>query len=80
MFLQILNQCTHKLSLASAARYIYTEDGTMILEVDDLVDWAVDNYKSLMVDQLERILSGKEERPPSRRLNMLFVLYCVGRT
>ncbi|KAK3103714.1 hypothetical protein FSP39_021266 [Pinctada imbricata] len=61
----ILNQCTHKLGLASAARYIFTEDATMILEVDDLINWAEDNYKSLMVDQLERLLSGKEERPPS---------------
>ena len=30
------------------------------MEIDDLIDWAVENYKSLMVDQLERILHGKE--------------------
>ncbi|XP_061182929.1 doublecortin domain-containing protein 1-like [Saccostrea echinata] len=57
----ILNQCTHKLGLASAARKIFTEDGTLVLEIDDLIDWAVENYKSLMVDQLEKILHGKEE-------------------
>lgn len=33
----------------------------MVLEMDDLIDWAVDNYKSLMVDQLEKILHGKED-------------------
>nr|XP_022337319.1 uncharacterized protein LOC111133328 isoform X2 [Crassostrea virginica] len=56
----ILSQCTHKLGLASAARKIFTEDGTLVMEIDDLIDWAVENYKSLMVDQLERILHGKE--------------------
>lgn len=56
----ILSQCTHKLGLASAARKIFTEDGTMVMEIDDLIDWAVENYKSLMVDQLEKILNGKE--------------------
>ena len=60
LLFQILSQCTHKLGLASAARKIFTEDGTLVMEIDDLIDWAVENYKSLMVDQLERILHGKE--------------------
>lgn len=73
LFVQILSQCTHKLGLASAARKIFTEDGTMVMEIDDLIDWAVENYKSLMVDQLEKILNGKENTTEKgkSRINML---------
>lgn len=38
---------------------MFTEDGTMIVEVDDLVDWAVQNYQSLMVAQLEKLYQSK---------------------
>ncbi|XP_069133406.1 doublecortin domain-containing protein 1-like [Argopecten irradians] len=61
----ILGQCTYKLSMANAAQKIFTEDGTMVLEIDDLKDWAINNYTSLMADQLQRIMSegqdGNEE-------------------
>lgn len=45
----------------------------MVMEIDDLIDWAVENYKSLMVDQLERILNGKENTTEKgkSRINML---------
>ena len=39
---------------------MYTEDGTIILETDDLIDWAVQNYRSLMADHLERLYQGKQ--------------------
>ncbi|KAL5007685.1 hypothetical protein ScPMuIL_016491 [Solemya velum] len=56
----ILDQCQHRLGLAKAARKMYTEDGTLLFEIEDLIDWAIENYKSLMVDQLERMLQGKD--------------------
>ena len=40
---------------------MYTEDGTIILETDDLIDWAIQNYRSLMADHLERLYQGKQE-------------------
>lgn len=45
----------------------------MVMEIDDLIDWAVENYKSLMVDQLEKILNGKENTTEKgkSRINML---------
>lgn len=49
----VLDQCTYRLGLNSAARRIYTEDGTMILEIEDLIDWAVENYKTLMAEFLQ---------------------------
>ena len=53
IILQILDQCTYRLGLNSAARRIYTEDGTMIMEIEDLIEWAVDNYKTLMAEYLQ---------------------------
>jgi hypothetical protein len=50
---QVLDQCTYRLELNSAARGIYTEDGTMIMEIEDLIDWAVENYKTLMAEYLQ---------------------------
>lgn len=49
----ILDQCTYRLGLNSAARRIFTEDGTMIMEIEDLIDWAVENYKTLMAEYLQ---------------------------
>lgn len=48
-----------RLGLNQAAVRMFTEDGTMIVEVDDLVDWAVQNYQSLMVAQLEKLYQSK---------------------
>jgi hypothetical protein len=39
---------------------MYTEDGTMIVEIEDLVDWAIQNYKTLMADHLEKLYQGKQ--------------------
>nr|XP_039274440.1 doublecortin domain-containing protein 1-like [Styela clava] len=35
----ILDQCSHKLRITSAARRLYTEDGTQILHMDQLKQW-----------------------------------------
>ena len=59
VYLQILRQCTSRLELNKAACRMYTEDGTIILENDDLIEWAVQNYRSLMADHLERLYQGK---------------------
>jgi len=58
---QILSQCTARLGLTQAAVRMFTEDGTMIVEVEDMIDWAVQNYRSLMADHLEKIYQGKGE-------------------
>ncbi|XP_071104619.1 doublecortin domain-containing protein 1-like [Haliotis cracherodii] len=52
----ILNQCTHQLRLNKPATRLYTEDGVLILDMDDLVDWAVENYKAVMADRIEKII------------------------
>ncbi|XP_052801857.1 doublecortin domain-containing protein 1-like [Mya arenaria] len=57
----MLNQCTMRLGLNQAAVRMFTEDGTMIVEVEDLVDWAVQNYRSLMADHLEKVCQGKQD-------------------
>lgn len=43
--LQILDQATHRLSLTNAARRLYVVDGTVILTIEDLIQWATDFYK-----------------------------------
>ncbi|KAL3841516.1 hypothetical protein ACJMK2_019650 [Sinanodonta woodiana] len=50
----ILNQASHRLSLNKAARTMYTEDGTVIFEIDNLIDWAFQEYRNLMADHLEK--------------------------
>ncbi|XP_046543933.1 doublecortin domain-containing protein 1-like [Haliotis rubra] len=52
----VLNQCTHQLGLSKPATRLYTEDGVLILDMDDLVDWAVENYKAVMADRIEKIV------------------------
>ncbi len=41
----MLDQATGKLQLRGAARKLYTEDGNLILDVQDLITWAVEHYK-----------------------------------
>lgn len=41
----ILDLATKKLELRGAARRIYTEDGTLILDIQDLVTWCIDYYR-----------------------------------
>ena len=43
--LKLLDQATVKLELRGAARKLYTEDGTLILDVQDLVDWVIAFYR-----------------------------------
>ncbi|CAH1258969.1 DCDC1 [Branchiostoma lanceolatum] len=41
----LLEQATHRLNLASAARRIYTADGNLVLDMKELIDWAVNDYE-----------------------------------
>ncbi|XP_078585568.1 doublecortin domain-containing protein 1-like isoform X2 [Branchiostoma floridae x Branchiostoma japonicum] len=41
----LLEQATHRLNLASAARRIYTADGNLVLDMKELIDWAVSDYE-----------------------------------
>jgi hypothetical protein len=41
----VLDQATAKLQLRSAARRLYTEDGTLILDVQDLITWSIEHYR-----------------------------------
>ena len=38
--MQILQQATSRLQLTQAARRLFTSDGTLVLHLDDLIDWA----------------------------------------
>lgn len=49
---KILSQCNHRLGLTSAARRMYLEDGTLVLDVDDLIRYVEENYKSEMINIL----------------------------
>ena len=40
-----MEQATNRLQLRNAARRLYTEDGTLILDIQDLVDWVIDYYR-----------------------------------
>ena len=42
--IQILQQATHRLQMSGAARRLYTADGVIILDLDDLVTWAQGQY------------------------------------
>ena len=44
LFLQILDQATYQLGLPTAARRIYTQDGTLILSIGDLIKWTITTY------------------------------------
>ena len=40
--------------MTSAARRLYTRDGTMIVDVEDLVSWAVEHYTANMQTKSRR--------------------------
>jgi hypothetical protein len=40
-----LDQATERLQLITAARRFYTEDGTQILDAQDLIKWTEQFYK-----------------------------------
>ncbi|CAF1169688.1 unnamed protein product [Adineta ricciae] len=41
----LLDQATHRLDLTNAARRFYVGDGTVILSIEDLIDWVTEYYK-----------------------------------
>ena len=41
---QILEQATSRLGLQAAARRLYTHDGTVVMDIDDLVTWVREEY------------------------------------
>ena len=45
--LKILEQCTQRLALGAAARRLYTADGMHVLHMEQLIQWAVDNFYKL---------------------------------
>ncbi|KAL8603779.1 hypothetical protein ACOMHN_058514 [Nucella lapillus] len=57
----ILQQCTSRLGLSSGARRLYSEDGALLLDVDDVVAVAVDLYRGALADKLQGML----EDPPT---------------
>ncbi|KAK7477194.1 hypothetical protein BaRGS_00031579, partial [Batillaria attramentaria] len=58
-------QCTQRLGLNTSARRLYAEDGTMFLDIDDIVAWAVSAYRSALADKLEAMLLSDGDQPPS---------------
>ena len=42
----ILDQAPKKLGLRGAARRVFTEDGTLILDIQDLMTWCVEYYRN----------------------------------
>ena len=59
--IQILEQATMRLDLPSAARRLYTNDGLIILDLDDLVDWVRDEYVREARAQLRREARAKRK-------------------
>lgn len=45
-----MDLATEKLQLTTAARRFYTQDGTQILDTQDLLKWAVQFYKQQIDD------------------------------
>lgn len=41
----MLDQATHRLSLTNAARRLYVVDGTVILTIEDLIQWTTEFYR-----------------------------------
>ncbi|CAF4546970.1 unnamed protein product, partial [Rotaria magnacalcarata] len=42
----LLDQAAHRLNLTNGARRFYVIDGTVILTVEDLIEWAKTYYKN----------------------------------
>lgn len=62
----ILDQAPKKLGLRGAARRIFTEDGTLILDIQDLMTWCVEYYRN----ELNKAETGKFQ-------TFLFILYII---
>ena len=44
--IQLLQQCTSRLRLNQAARRMYTADGMIVLDLDDLITWVQERFIS----------------------------------
>ncbi|XP_070200716.1 doublecortin domain-containing protein 1-like isoform X2 [Littorina saxatilis] len=58
----ILNQCTTRLGLNTASRRLYSEDGTILLDIDDIVEYAITQYRNALADKLEALLDKDGQR------------------
>lgn len=58
-----MEQATSKLQMTQAARRLYTQDGTIIFDVSDLVTWMVDFYRN----QLQKNESNHQFQANSNR-------------
>ena len=47
-----------RLNMTQAARRLYTADGTMVLSVDDLIEWAKDSYVRAEKKRLHKEANG----------------------
>ena len=56
---KLLEQATNRLQLRNAARRLYTEDGVLILDINDLIEWVIDYYRREL-NRMETAL-GKHE-------------------
>ncbi|CAL1540465.1 unnamed protein product [Lymnaea stagnalis] len=59
----ILCQCTHRLGLTNAARRMYLEDGAIVLDVEDLISYAEENYRSEMINIVQAKRSEEQKDP-----------------
>jgi hypothetical protein len=64
---ELLEAATFKLGFNVAARRIYTQDGTVVLSIQDLVIWCVDYYKKQL--QLIEPTEQKNTRRPKSSLS-----------
>ncbi|XP_035665519.1 doublecortin domain-containing protein 1-like [Branchiostoma floridae] len=55
----LLEQATHRLNLASAARRIYTADGNLVLDMKELIDWAVSDYEEQIKEEQQVATNGE---------------------
>ncbi|XP_076472192.1 doublecortin domain-containing protein 1-like [Babylonia areolata] len=72
----ILQQCMSRLGLNTSARRLYAEDGTILMDVDDIVEVAVNLYRNALADKLDAMLEGSGEglddnREEEERLHQL---------
>ena len=60
--LQILEQATYRLELTQAARRFYAADGTIILDLDDLIDWVKQQYVKEAKQQIKEEARRKKKQ------------------
>ncbi|XP_076817747.1 doublecortin domain-containing protein 1-like isoform X1 [Clavelina lepadiformis] len=55
----ILEQCTQRLPLGTAARRLYTSDGMHILHMEQLIEWASNNFYKQQEERSVMLVGGK---------------------